>query len=99
MIKRSIFLKPPDVGAKGEIMDTVQPSPERIMQVANGCCATSILATSAIHSVFTHLENGATRAEDVAKLAGISARGAQTLLDGPVGLGFVRASSPPCGSR
>jgi SAM-dependent methyltransferase len=73
-------------------MSEAEPSPERIMQVATGNWAASILATSATHSVFTHLENGAATTEDVAKLAGISVRGAQALLDGLVGLGFVKVS-------
>lgn len=73
-------------------MNSAQPSPDRIMQIATGDWAASILATSLIHSVFTHLHNGADTPDDVAKQARISVRGAQTLLDGLVGLGLVEVS-------
>jgi len=53
-----------------------------------GAWATGIVGAAAIHSVFNHLEDGATAA-DVAKKAGLSARGAQALLDGLLGLGLV----------
>jgi SAM-dependent methyltransferase len=66
-----------------------QPSPERIMQIATGNWAASILAASAIHSLFEHLDNGADSTERVAKQAGLSVRGTQALLDGLVGLGLV----------
>lgn len=66
-----------------------QPSPERIMQIATGNWASSILAASAIHSLFDHLEDGAGLTEQVAKAAGLSQRGTQALLDGLVGLGLV----------
>lgn len=70
-------------------MNSAQPSPDRIMQVATGDWAASILATSLIHSVPTHLHNGAATPDDVAKQAKIAVRGAQTLLDGLVGLGLA----------
>jgi ubiquinone/menaquinone biosynthesis C-methylase UbiE len=67
------------------------PSPERIMQIATGNWAQSILATSAIHQLFNHLEAGADTPEQVAKAAELSLRGTQALLDGLVGLGLVES--------
>lgn len=66
------------------------PSPEAIMQLATGAWAAGILSTGVIHSVFTHLEAGANTNEAVAKAAELSARGAQALLDGLVGLGLIQ---------
>lgn len=70
-------------------MTSNQPTPDRIMQLANGYWATGILGAAASHSLFTHLEAGAGTADELADRAGISARGAQTLLDGLVSLGLV----------
>jgi hypothetical protein len=70
-------------------MNRNQPRSERIMQVATGYWATGILGAAASHSLFTHLEAGADTADQLAAQAGISERGAQTLLDGLVGLGLV----------
>jgi len=70
-------------------MNANQPTPERIMQLATGGWAAGILGAAASHSVFTHLEAGANTADKLAARAGISERGAQTLLDGLVGLGLV----------
>lgn len=70
-------------------MNTSQPTPDRIMQLANGYWATGILGAAASHSLFTHLEAGADTAERLAARAGISRRGVQTLLDGLVSLNLV----------
>lgn len=70
-------------------MNANQPTPERIMQLATGGWAAGILGAAASHSLFTHLEAGADTADKLAAQAGISERGAQTLLDGLVGLGLV----------
>ncbi|MFI9604703.1 class I SAM-dependent methyltransferase [Streptomyces sp. NPDC052043] len=70
-------------------MTNNQPSPDGILRLINGYWATGIVSASATHSVFTHLENGADTAADVAIRAGISERGAQTLLDGLVSVGLV----------
>jgi SAM-dependent methyltransferase len=70
-------------------MNGNQPTPERIMQLATGGWAAGILGAAASHSLFTHLEAGADTADKLAAQAGISERGAQTLLDGLVGLGLV----------
>jgi SAM-dependent methyltransferase len=70
-------------------MKSNQPTPERIMQLTTGYWATGILGAAASHSLFTHLEAGADTADQLAAQAGISERGAQTLLDGLVGLGLV----------
>lgn len=66
-----------------------EPSPERILQIATGDWASSILAAAVTHSLFNHLEGGASSAEQVAKAADISVRGAQVLLDGLLGLGLI----------
>jgi ubiquinone/menaquinone biosynthesis C-methylase UbiE len=70
-------------------MTSDRPTPDRIMQLINGYWATGIVGTAASHSLFTHLDAGETTADRLAARAGISVRGAQTLLDGLVGLGLV----------
>jgi len=65
------------------------PASDRVMQLINGYWATGILGAAASHSLFTHLEAGANTADQLAARAGISVRGAQTLLDGLVSLGLV----------
>ncbi|MCL7425745.1 class I SAM-dependent methyltransferase [Streptomyces sp. YS415] len=70
-------------------MTNPQPSPDTVMRLINGYWATGILAASATHSLFTHLENGADTAAELADRARISERGAQTLLDGLVSVGLV----------
>jgi ubiquinone/menaquinone biosynthesis C-methylase UbiE len=66
-----------------------QPTPERIMQIGSGHWASRILASATHFGVFTYLSKGALTADEVAKRAGISARGAQALLDGALGLALV----------
>src|SRR5438270_6924189 len=73
-------------------MNDERPTLERIMQVASGGWALAILAAAVHHSVFTHVESGADTVEALARNAGVSARGAGTLLDGLVGLGFLTVS-------
>ena len=74
-------------------MSSEEPlSPARIMQIATGGWAASVLAASAIHSIFTHVESGADTVEAVARKASISPRGAGTLLDGLVGLDLLTVS-------
>lgn len=70
-------------------MTNNQPRPDRIVEIANGYWATGILGVAAKHSLFTLLESGVDTADRLAAKAGLSARGAQTLLDGLVGLGIV----------
>jgi SAM-dependent methyltransferase len=70
-------------------MSSNQPTSERILQLINGYWATGILGAAASHSLFTHLEAGAATAGQLAARAGISARGAQTLLDGLVSLSLI----------
>ncbi|MFI5687599.1 methyltransferase dimerization domain-containing protein [Streptomyces sp. NPDC051636] len=70
-------------------MTNNRPSPVGIMRLINGYWATGILAAAATHSLFTHLESGAGTATELAERAGISERGAQTLLDGLVSVGLV----------
>lgn len=70
-------------------MTVEQPRPDRILEIANGYWATGILGVAARHSLFTHLEASVHTAMELAAKAGISERGAQTLLDGLVSLGLV----------
>lgn len=70
-------------------MNSSQPTSDRIMRLVNGYWATGILGAAASHSLFTHLEAGANTASHLAAQAGISERGAQTLLDGLLSLGLV----------
>jgi SAM-dependent methyltransferase len=67
-------------------------TPGRIIQVATGGWAAAVLATGAKHSIFTHIEKGIDTVEAIAKSAKLSVRGAGTLLDGLVGLGFLTVS-------
>lgn len=66
------------------------PRPDRIMEIANGYWATGLLGVAATHAVFTHLQAGADTAGLLAAATGLPERGAQTLLDGLVGLGLVQ---------
>jgi SAM-dependent methyltransferase len=70
-------------------MSDNQLAPDRILQLATGAWAASILGAAAGHSLFAHLDNGEDTADKLAERAGISERGAQTLLDGLVGLGLA----------
>jgi SAM-dependent methyltransferase len=63
------------------------------MQIITGGWATSILGASAHHGIFTALEGNPATSEAVATKTGISARGAQALLDGLTGLGFLTLSN------
>lgn len=67
-----------------------RPSPDGVLRLINGYWATGILGAAAAHSLFTHIEAGASTAVDLASRAGISERGAQTVLDGLVSIGLVR---------
>jgi SAM-dependent methyltransferase len=73
-------------------MTDTQPTPDRIMRLINGYWSTGILGAAASHSLFTHLEAGTDTAGQLAARAGISERGAQTLLDGLVSLGLVEVA-------
>ena len=66
-----------------------QPTPERILQISTGGWAASILGAAVSHHLFAHVESGEDTAEKLAKRAEISERGAQTLLDGLLGLGLI----------
>jgi len=68
------------------------PTPEKVMQIITGGWATSILGAAAQHGIFTALEENPATTETVAKKTGISLRGAQALLDGLTGLGFLSLS-------
>jgi ubiquinone/menaquinone biosynthesis C-methylase UbiE len=68
------------------------PTPEKVMQIITGGWATSILGAACQHGIFTALEGNPADTETVAKKTGISARGAQALLDGLTGLGFLTLS-------
>jgi 2-polyprenyl-3-methyl-5-hydroxy-6-metoxy-1,4-benzoquinol methylase len=66
-----------------------RPAPDRVLQLINGYWATGVIGAAAAHSVFTHLEEGAGNAVELASRAEISERGAQALLDGLVSVGLV----------
>ncbi len=68
------------------------PTPEKVMQIITGGWATSILGAACQHGIITALEGNPADTETVAKKTGISARGAQALLDGLTGLGFLTLS-------
>lgn len=70
-------------------MTDIQPSPDGVLRLINGYWATGVLGAAATHSLFTHLEDGADTVAALAARAGISERGAQTLLDGLVSVGLV----------
>src|SRR5579872_4266093 len=59
------------------------------MQVICGGWASAILGSAARHGVLNALEDGGDSADGVAKKTGISVRGAQAVLDGLTGLGFI----------
>ncbi|MEU5902664.1 MULTISPECIES: class I SAM-dependent methyltransferase [Streptomyces] len=63
--------------------------PDTILRLINGYWSTGILGAAAEHRLFTHLEDGAHDAAQLAARAQISERGAQTLLDGLVSIGLL----------
>jgi ubiquinone/menaquinone biosynthesis C-methylase UbiE len=72
------------------LMDQNVPSPEKIMQVATGTWVCGILSAAVVHSIFNHLEGEGASVAALQEKTGISARGAQALLDGLVGVGLVQ---------
>ncbi|AXG81971.1 methyltransferase [Streptomyces paludis] len=70
-------------------MTSDQPSPDHVLRLINGYWATGVVGAAAGHALFTHLENGAETAAELAERARIAPRGAQTLLDGLVSVGLV----------
>ncbi|MET9256561.1 methyltransferase [Streptomyces sp. NPDC048182] len=68
------------------------PTSDRIMRMINGYWATGVLGTAASYDLFTHLEDGAGTAGELARRAGIAVRGAQALLDGLVALELIELS-------
>jgi SAM-dependent methyltransferase len=65
------------------------PTPEKVMQLITGAWAASILGAAARHGLFTALEQNPDTAAGLAEKIGVSARGAQALLDGLTGLGVL----------
>ena len=68
------------------------PTPDKVMQLITGGWAAAILGSAAKHGIFNALGDGGDDAEGVAKKTGISARGAQAVLDGLTGVGLVTLS-------
>nr|BAE78972.1 Probable methyltransferase [Streptomyces sp. KO-3988] len=66
-----------------------QPTPDGVLRLINGYWATGVVGAAAAHSLFTHLENGAGTVAELAERAEIAEAGAQTLLDGLLGVGLV----------
>jgi len=69
------------------------PTPDKVMQLITGAWGASILGAAARHGLFTALEGNPDTADGLAKKTGISARGAQALLDGLTGLGILTVSN------
>ena len=65
------------------------PSLEPIIRHSTAYWATGILGTAVVHSVFTHIDGGATTLALLSERAGLSERGTQALLDGLTGLGLL----------
>ncbi len=65
------------------------PKPDKVMQVISAGWTTAILGSATRHGVFNALESGGDNADGVAKKTGISARGAQAVLDGLTGIGLL----------
>ncbi|HXT00108.1 MAG TPA: methyltransferase [Elusimicrobiota bacterium] len=63
------------------------------MQLISGGWAAAILGAAAKNGVFNALDDGGEDAAGVAKKTGISARGAQAVLDGLTGLGLLSLSN------
>jgi hypothetical protein len=74
-------------------MSTSPVTPEKILQLTGGAQATALLGTAVANEVFTRLEAAAMTADELAKAAKISPRGAKALLDGILALGLVTLSS------
>ncbi len=70
-------------------MSSTQVTPERITQLATGGWAAATLGAAVTHGIFTHIDRGCHTADEIAKAAGISPRGALALLDGAVGIGML----------
>lgn len=66
-----------------------EPTADRVMQLITGGWAASMVGAAARHGVFTALESLPDDANGIAGRTGISARGAQALLDGLTGLGLL----------
>ncbi|MBI4564469.1 MAG: methyltransferase domain-containing protein [Planctomycetes bacterium] len=59
------------------------------MQANHGAWSVGILGAAVTHSVFRHLDPDGATAEELARKAGLSPRGAQALADGLLGLGLI----------
>jgi len=72
--------------------DAPAEKPDSLLQLATAYRGSAVFAAAAAHQVFTHLQRGAGTAAELAAAAGISARGAQVVLDGLLGLGLIALS-------
>lgn len=70
----------------------LEVAPDKVIAHATGLWGSAILGAAVTHRVFTILERGARTPEELALEAGLSARGAQALLDGVVGLGLAEVA-------
>ncbi|WP_407561154.1 methyltransferase [Streptomyces sp. 184] len=70
-------------------MSDGRPTSDRIMRLITGYWATGLVGTASTYALFTHIEDGARTAEQLADRAGISLRGTQALLDGLVSLELI----------
>lgn len=69
------------------------PTPDRVMQLITGGWAAIIVEAAVRHGIFAALEERPDNADGVARRTGVSARGAQAVLDGVTGLGLLRLSN------
>src|SRR3954468_4623673 len=69
------------------------PTPDKVMQLITGSWSASIVGAAARHGLFTALERHPAGASEIATTLGISARGAQAVLDGLTGLGLLTLSA------
>jgi ubiquinone/menaquinone biosynthesis C-methylase UbiE len=70
----------------------LEVAPDKVIAHATGLWGCAILGAAVTHRVFTILERGSRTPEELAREAGLSVRGAQTLLDGIVGLGLAEVA-------
>jgi precorrin-6B methylase 2 len=71
------------------LMNSSQPTPQRIMEMAWGYAPPLILESAVRNGLFDALEKGPRSLDEVVKTTGVSLRGAAAILNALVGFGFV----------
>lgn len=64
-------------------------SPNQLLLFIHGHWIAASIATAVFHSVFTHIEKGCRKYQNIAKKAGLNQRGTRALLDSLVGIGVL----------